>query len=85
MGHLVWFDILATVSTGTGPFLGIGHSYLLDLNPILMREICGCGNWVLKALCEIVALSNWKTQAESNGKLSIIELATRGADILQSR
>jgi hypothetical protein len=83
LGHLVWFDLLATLSTGTDHLLGINHNYLLDLDSLAMAEICGCENWIVKTLCDSVALNTWKKQAEKDGRLSIVELVTRGAAILQ--
>lgn len=83
LGHLVWFDLLATLSSGTDHLLGIDHNYLLGLDSLAMVEICGCENWNVKALCDSVALNTWKKQAERDGRLSIVELVTQGAAILQ--
>ncbi|KAI0886931.1 fungal-specific transcription factor domain-containing protein [Annulohypoxylon maeteangense] len=84
LGKLVWFDAIATVSIGQGPFLGIDHSYLLGTETIDVGAVSGCQNEVVKALCEIAKLKQWKTQAESQGCLSVMELAARGGSLAQS-
>ncbi|KAK3690285.1 fungal-specific transcription factor domain-containing protein [Podospora appendiculata] len=89
LGHLAWLDILATASTNPsgadgGPLLGINPSYLLDSKTLDLHDITGCQDSVAKAICDISALRRWKTQAETNKRLSIIELATRGGAILDS-
>jgi len=83
LGHIVWLDILATASSGCGPFLGINTSYLLQSNTMQIHEVSGCQNWAAEALCEICSLKDWKAQQERQLKLSIIELAARGGAILQ--
>ncbi|KAL7798032.1 fungal-specific transcription factor domain-containing protein [Trichoderma ceciliae] len=83
LGHLIWFDLLATASTAAGPYLGTDHGYLLNLDSIPIKEASGCQGWVAKSLFNIIVLQGWKMQAEQAGKLSIIELASRGAAILE--
>ncbi|KAI1453922.1 fungal-specific transcription factor domain-containing protein [Annulohypoxylon moriforme] len=81
---LVWFDMIATISTGQGPFLGIDHGYLLGTDAIDVSGVSGCQNEVVKALCEIHKLKQWKTQAESQGRLSVMDLAARGSSLAQT-
>ncbi|KAI0133856.1 hypothetical protein BJ170DRAFT_678784 [Xylariales sp. AK1849] len=49
-----------------------------------MIEVSGCDKWVVKELCKIISLHEWKKGAEAEQNLNIIDLATRGAAILQS-
>ena len=84
LSHLVWFDILATVSCSSGPFLGVNHAYLLDSDIICMTAVCGCENWVVKALCAITDLQRWKRQAQIEKNLCIIQLAARAGGLQES-
>ncbi|KAI0520852.1 fungal-specific transcription factor domain-containing protein [Xylaria bambusicola] len=84
LSKLIWLDVLATVSTGKGPFLGIKHNVLLHSAEIDMVKASGCHNDVVLALNEITALKSWKMQAESQRRLSTIELVTRGSTIVDS-
>ncbi|KAK7997811.1 hypothetical protein PG989_005851 [Apiospora arundinis] len=84
LGKLVWFDMLATVSTGKGPFLSIQHSQLLESDTADMVIASGCQNLVVMALGEIVSLKGWKARAENERRLSMIELVTRGVTIIES-
>lgn len=85
VGHLLWLDIVATISTSVeGPLLGFSDSQLLESNIIDMREISGCDNDVAKAICDITELRKWKAHAERHRRLSIIELGARGGSILET-
>ncbi|KAE8369716.1 fungal-specific transcription factor domain-containing protein [Aspergillus caelatus] len=81
LGHLVWCDILATVSCGRDPFLGINHAYLLDSEIISMAPVCGCHNWVVKALYDLASLQRWKLRAQEGKTLSVIQLAARASNL----
>lgn len=83
LGHLMWYDLLAAVSTGRGPLLGISHSFLLETDSVQMHEVSGCQGRVAKALCDIFSLQDWMIQEEQNERLSIIELASRANAIHQ--
>lgn len=83
LARLIWFDVLGTVSIGSRSYLQMNPSYLLNLKSVDMTEVSGCENWVVKELREVISLHEWKKQAEAEQKLNIIELATRGAAILQ--
>ncbi|KAI1310105.1 fungal-specific transcription factor domain-containing protein [Xylaria venustula] len=84
LGKLMWFDILATVSTGKGPFLGIKHEVLLESDKVDMTKTSGCHNAIVVALGKITRLKTWKLWAESQRTLSMIELVTRGSTIVDS-
>lgn len=60
LGRLIWFDVMATVSTGNRPLLGIDHCYVLNSSTIDMEHVSGCQNLVVKALFEISILQRWK-------------------------
>lgn len=84
LGKLIWFDVLATVSAGKGPFLGISHTVFFNSYDIDMVEASGCHNSVVTALAETVTLQHWKTQTEREGRLSVIQLVTRGGAIVDT-
>lgn len=84
LGKLVWFDILATVSTRKGPFLGIQHKQLLESGTADMAGASGCHNLIAIALLEMSDLESWKEEAESERTLSMIELVNRGGTIIKS-
>lgn len=84
LSQFVWFDILGIVSTGNNALLGINHVYLLDSKTIHINEVSGCHNLVAETLCKIASLRRWKIETECDGKLNILELATRGGVILRS-
>jgi hypothetical protein len=81
LGSFIWFDILAAASTGLKPFLKINHQLVLSSNSIHLEELIGCENWVVILIFQINELVSWKKEAETNGRLSIPELAKRGARI----
>lgn len=84
LGKVIWFDVLATVSTGKGPFLGINHTLFFNSYDIDMVGTSGCHNAVVTSISETVTLQHWKTQTEREGRLSVIELVTRGGAIAES-
>lgn len=81
IGSFIWFDILAAASTGLGHFLALDHNLLLQGSRIRLEELVGCENWVMAVIFQISKLGNWKKESESNHRLSISELAKRGAEI----
>ena len=82
--QLIWFNTLASVSTGSAIFLNLDYAYLLESEAIDMKGISGCQNWVVKAMSDISILQLWKKLEEGDRKLSIIELATKGGALLKS-
>lgn len=84
IGYFTWFDIIGVVSTGNNALLGIDHVSLLETKTVYTNEVSGCQNSVAKVLCEIASLRRWKKRTESDNKLNVLELATRGNVILQS-
>lgn len=80
---LVWYDLMGMVSTGAQSLLSVDHSILLETDSIDMQEVSGCPNAILGVLREITILRGWKTQAEREKRLSIIELAVRGNKIVE--
>ncbi|KAH8819767.1 fungal-specific transcription factor domain-containing protein [Xylogone sp. PMI_703] len=81
LSSFLWFDILATASTRSKPFLGINHLALLETNGVSVENIMGCENWVLAHIFRIGQLDRWKKESESNFALSISELVKRGSEI----
>lgn len=81
LSHLVWFDIVSTLSSGDRFAFGVNHIHLLDCGLINIERVSGCHERVVIALCDIYTLRRWKQQAESCQKLSVFELATRAAAI----
>ena len=72
---IIWFDIVACVSTGSKPHLAEHHSTLLSQsqNPITLsynatfklESIMGCQSWAMAIIGQIPALAN--TYQEDNG------------------
>jgi C6 transcription factor Pro1 len=79
LGSFIWFDILACASTGSRPFLALDHILILEGDRIHLEELMGCENWVMIVIFQISELDHWKKDSERNCKLSIAELAKRGA------
>lgn len=90
----IWFDVLASVTTQEDPFflqeIGImfnpQRSIVQDISPLpvdqySMLSPMGCENHVVWALAETSHLSVWKRAQTEKGRLSIPELARRGAAI----
>jgi hypothetical protein len=81
IGSFIRFDVLAGASIGSRPFLDLNHLELLADNTIHLEDLVGCENWVVALIFRISELGNWKRESESNCRLSIRELAKRGAEI----
>lgn len=88
LGSFIWFDILAAASTGLKPFLKLNPQLFLSSDNIHLEQLIGVENWVVVLVFQINELVRWKKEAETNGQLSISELANRGArirSVLQQR
>lgn len=79
LGHVLWFDILACVSTGTIPHLP--HRTWLDIQELQTAEVMGCSNWVLLSIGNLAELNYWKKDKMQRGILSVRELVDRGREI----
>jgi C6 transcription factor Pro1 len=79
MAVFTWIDIASAVSLGSSPFLAEHHEHLLggDDPPLRLDKIGGIQNWALISIGKIASLDSWKRTSQSNGTLSIIELAKR--------
>jgi hypothetical protein len=80
---LIWFDILACVSTGSAPVLQEYHAtFLTGIEPLVQLDgVMGCRSDVMIIISEIAGLEAWKKQSKSQGKLSNIKLVTRATNI----
>lgn len=79
LGHVLWFDILACVSTGTAPHLP--HRTWLDIQELQTAEVMGCSNWVLLSIGNLAELNYWKKDKLQRGILNVRELVDRGREI----
>jgi C6 transcription factor Pro1 len=79
MAVFTWIDITGAVSLGSSPFLAEHHERLLGGTnpPLRLDKIGGIQNKVLILIGKIASLDAWKRTSQSNGTLSIIELAKR--------
>lgn len=77
--NVLWFDILACVSTGTAP--QIPYKCWLGVDGVDTANLMGCHNWVLPAIGDIASLKQWKDENELKGLLSVRELASRAHEI----
>jgi hypothetical protein len=57
---------------------------LLHNGRIRTSEIMGCNNWVLLQLLKISRLHKWRKEMERHDRLSIADLAKKGAEIEES-
>lgn len=78
VGVFLWFDIIATASTRSRPFLYNNFEYLGNIE---LDKVMGCENWVIILIAQISNLEIWKRDMQKTGRLSIIELSTRGSEI----
>jgi hypothetical protein len=81
LGAFLWLDILACASTRSKPSLDLNHKLLLEGGNIHLDTVVGCENWVMVIIFNISTLDSWKMELERDGRLSIAELAKRGAYI----
>jgi hypothetical protein len=95
-GAIIWFDILAGVSTGCRPFLSGYHDRLLSSSAlpspsefevngtIELHTVMGCQNWAMITIGEIERLRRWKEREIRAGTLDIRRVAEKANEI-QSR
>ncbi|OWZ33025.1 hypothetical protein C356_05516 [Cryptococcus neoformans c45] len=90
--HMIWIDVIASVSNGKGSRLLPTYRRILKHLPtdsnmgmnrpfLQMDKIMGCDSTTLLAIAEIVALSEWKEKAQRAGCLSYIDLIYRSSAI----
>ncbi|WVQ97982.1 hypothetical protein IAU59_005102 [Kwoniella sp. CBS 9459] len=90
--HMIWTDILASVTQNKASQLLATYRRILDhlpaepgspaeTNMLLMDRVMGCDSTTLLAMCEVIALSEWKDRAEEAGCLSYRELLNRAAAV----
>ena len=82
---IIWFDILACISTGQPPYLSNHYDHLLrspdqpenyKRNGVIeLQTVMGCQNWAMVAIGEIAALSTWKQEKTRSGSLDIHHVA----------
>ncbi|WWD00503.1 hypothetical protein V866_007419 [Kwoniella sp. B9012] len=89
---MIWIDIISSVTYNKASTLLPMYRKLLSHMPydqfgnngkplVLMDKMMGCDSTTLLAMCETVALSEWKEKAESVGCLSYKELLERSSKI----
>lgn len=79
LGHLLWFDILACISTDSIPHLP--HRSWLDVQELQTAEVMGCCNWVLFSIGNLAELQCWKQDKMERGVLNVRELVDRAREI----
>jgi hypothetical protein len=60
VGSFIVFDIIASASTRSAPFLPVNHIKVIDDLGILLEPIVGFQNSVMELLLEVVMLEKWK-------------------------
>ncbi|OCF58886.1 hypothetical protein L486_03378 [Kwoniella mangroviensis CBS 10435] len=89
---MIWIDIISSVTYNKASTLLPMYRKLLSHMPydqfgnngkplVLMDKMMGCDSTTLLAMCETVALSEWKEKAEFVGCLSYKELLERSSKI----
>ena len=78
VGTFIWYDILASASTRSKPFLENNFEYL---DRIELDRVMGCENWAMILIARISLLEDWKRNLQQNGRLSMVELSARGSEI----
>ena len=78
IGTILWYDIIATASTRSAPFLRDNVQYIDNIE---LEKIMGCESWVMMLISQISSLDNWKCEMQKNGRLSLVELSNRGSEI----
>ena len=81
LGSFISFDIISSASTRSTPFLNINHLHVLDALEIPLESLNGCRTSVMALILEIALLDQWRKEAQSAHKLSIVDLANRGSQI----
>ena len=92
-GAILWFDILACVSTGLEPYLANYHDRLLlsaslpissqggPSGPIELHTIMGCRNWMMVVIGRIATLKMWRGKCIESGTLDINRVAETAGNI----
>jgi hypothetical protein len=82
---LIWFDILACVSTGSRPVLQEYHEPLLTGSTPLIRlnEVMGCCSEVMILISCVAELEAWKRECRDAGKLNNMKLVVRATGIAE--
>ncbi|KAG0648889.1 Pestheic acid cluster transcriptional regulator 3 [Hyphodiscus hymeniophilus] len=78
IGTILWYDIIATASTRSTAFLQNNVNYADNIE---LEKIMGCETWVMILIAQISALENWKRDMQKAGRLSVVELSSRGSEI----
>ncbi|KAH8800661.1 C6 transcription factor [Xylogone sp. PMI_703] len=81
LASFISFDIIASASTRSSPFLNVDHIQALNNLDISLESLIGCRNSVMALIFEISSLDRWKKEAQAAHKLSIVDLAKRGSQI----
>lgn len=79
VANVLWFDILACISTSTAPQLP--YKCWLGVDGLDTADLMGCQNWALSAIGDIASLNQWKDESGREGSLSVRELASRAYEI----
>ncbi|KAG0645738.1 Pestheic acid cluster transcriptional regulator 3 [Hyphodiscus hymeniophilus] len=83
-GAIIWFDVLACISTSTRPYLSGYHDRLSCLSEsslhgendsIQLHSIMGCENWAMIAIGEVAKIKAWKEEGIRSGSLDIHHFA----------
>ncbi|KAK2604028.1 hypothetical protein N8I77_006989 [Diaporthe amygdali] len=77
--NVLWFDILACISTGRAPQLP--YKCWLDVDGLDTANLMGCQSWILAVIGDIASLKQWKDENRSKGSLSVRELASRAHEM----
>jgi len=80
LGTFLWLDILGQAST-RAKISSILPEVLLEKGHIQLEGLFGCKSWVMLQISKISKLDVWKQECEISRKLSVAELARRGAKI----
>lgn len=81
LGSFISLDIISSASTRSAPILDIDHVQALNNLGITLERLMGCRNSVMALIFEISALDQWKKASQTARKLSVVDLAKRGAQI----
>jgi hypothetical protein len=83
---LIWFDILACVSTGSRPVLYEYHEPLLIGPDPLIRldEVMGCRSEIMILISQVAELEALKREYRDAGKLNNMKLVRRAREIEES-
>ncbi|KZF25158.1 hypothetical protein L228DRAFT_265632 [Xylona heveae TC161] len=68
VANLLWFDLLASTSSGTAP--KIAYKLWLDERNIDLSQLMGCYNWVMTAIGDIASI---KSRGASENSTAVVE------------